>query len=83
MLSLLLSLCALILGYLFYGKLAEKIFGPDPAKPTPAVEKADGETEGKADAKPSARPAVSSVSPFSSAGAQAQAVLHEEKKENN
>ena len=42
MLSLLLSLCALILGYLFYGKLAEKIFGPDPAKPTPAVEKADG-----------------------------------------
>lgn len=51
--------------------------------PQSAVEKADGKTEGKADAKPSARPAVSSVSPFSSAGAQAQAVLHEEKKENN
>ena len=42
MLSLLLSLCALILGYVFYGKLAEKIFGPDPARPTPAIEKADG-----------------------------------------
>ena len=27
MVSLLISLCALILGYLFYGKLAEKIFG--------------------------------------------------------
>ena len=42
MLSLLLSLCALILGYLFYGKLAERIFGPDPARPTPALYKADG-----------------------------------------
>ena len=53
--------------------------------PQSAVEKADGETEKKAGeaAQPSARPAVSSVSPFSSAGAQAQAVAREEKKENN
>ena len=42
MLSLLISLCALVLGYLFYGKLAEKVFGPDPSRPTPAVSKADG-----------------------------------------
>ena len=42
MFSLLISLCALVLGYLCYGKLAEKIFGPDPARPTPAVSKADG-----------------------------------------
>ena len=42
MLSLLISLCALILGYLFYGKLAEKIFGPDPTRPTPAISRADG-----------------------------------------
>ena len=42
MVSLLISLCALILGYLFYGKLAEKIFGPDPLRPTPAQYRADG-----------------------------------------
>ena len=42
MLSLIISLCALVLGYLFYSRLAERIFGPDPARPTPAVSKADG-----------------------------------------
>ena len=42
MVSLLISLCALILGYLFYGRLAEKIFGPDPSRPTPAISRADG-----------------------------------------
>ena len=42
MVSLLISLCALLAGYFLYGRLAEKIFGPDPARPTPAVSKADG-----------------------------------------
>ena len=42
MLSLIISLCALVLGYLLYGRLAERIFGPDPSLPTPAVSKADG-----------------------------------------
>ena len=42
MFSLIISVCALVLGYMFYGRLAEKIFGPDPARPTPAVSKADG-----------------------------------------
>ncbi len=42
MISLLISLFALILGYLLYGKVAENIFGPDPNRTTPAVSKADG-----------------------------------------
>ena len=42
MISFLISLCALILGYLIYGKFVEKVFGPDPARTTPAVSKADG-----------------------------------------
>ena len=42
MYSFLLSLLALVLGYLLYGKFVEKIFGPDPARTTPAVSKADG-----------------------------------------
>ena len=33
---------ALVAGYFLYGRLVEKIFGPDPARPTPAVAKADG-----------------------------------------
>ena len=41
MISFALSLVALILGYLFYGRLVEKIFHPDDRK-TPAVAKADG-----------------------------------------
>ena len=42
MYSFILSLIALILGYILYGKFVEKVFGPDPARPTPAVTKADG-----------------------------------------
>ncbi len=41
MISFLLSLLALVLGYLFYGKFVERMFGPDD-RPTPAVAKADG-----------------------------------------
>ena len=42
MYSFLISLVALVLGYALYGKFVERIFGPDPARPTPAVTKADG-----------------------------------------
>ena len=42
MYSFLISLVALVLGYVLYGKFVERIFGPDPARPTPAVAKADG-----------------------------------------
>lgn len=41
MISFTLSLVALILGYLLYGKFVEHVFGPDD-RPTPAVAKADG-----------------------------------------
>ncbi len=41
MVSFILSLLALVLGYALYGKLVERIFGPDD-RPTPAVAKADG-----------------------------------------
>lgn len=41
MISFLLSLVALVLGYLFYGRFVEKVFGPDD-RVTPAVAKADG-----------------------------------------
>ena len=42
MISFILSLVALIVGYFFYGKFVEKVFGPDLERPTPAVSKADG-----------------------------------------
>ena len=42
MISLILSLVALILGYLLYGKFVEKVFGPDSSRQTPAISKADG-----------------------------------------
>ena len=42
MYSFLLSIVALVLGYIFYGAFVERMFGPDPKRPTPAVEKADG-----------------------------------------
>ena len=32
---------ALITGYCFYGRFVERVFGPDPNRPTPAVSKAD------------------------------------------
>ena len=41
MISFSLSLVALILGYLLYGRFIEKVFGPDD-RDTPAVAKADG-----------------------------------------
>ena len=41
MISFVLSFIALILGYLFYGRFVEKVFGPD-NRVTPAVDKADG-----------------------------------------
>ena len=42
MISFFLSVIALVLGYLFYGKFVERVFGPDPQRPTPAITKADG-----------------------------------------
>ncbi len=36
------AFAALILGYLFYGKFVDNVFGPDPNRVTPAIEKADG-----------------------------------------
>ena len=42
MISFLLSIAALILGYIIYGAFVDKVFGPDPKRVTPAVEKADG-----------------------------------------
>lgn len=41
MITFTLSLLALVIGYLVYGKFIERIFGPDD-RLTPAVEKADG-----------------------------------------
>ncbi len=41
MISFTLSLVALLLGYLFYGRFVERVFGPDD-RVTPAVAKADG-----------------------------------------
>ena len=42
MYSFILSLCALVLGYLIYGKFIERIFAPDPGRTTPAITKEDG-----------------------------------------
>ena len=42
MFSFLLSIVALVLGYVFYGAFVDRMFGPDPKRPTPAVTKADG-----------------------------------------
>ena len=42
MFSFIISIAALILGYIIYGKVVEKIFGPDPARATPAVAMQDG-----------------------------------------
>ena len=41
MISFTLSLVALVLGYLLYGRFVERVFGPD-NRVTPAVSKADG-----------------------------------------
>ena len=42
MYSFLISIVALVLGYIFYGAFVDRVFGPDPGRATPAVEKADG-----------------------------------------
>lgn len=40
--SFYIAFAALVLGYLFYGKFVEKVFGPDPNRVTPAIAKQDG-----------------------------------------
>lgn len=42
MLLFLLCVGLLILGYFTYGALIDRLFGPDPNRPTAAVTKADG-----------------------------------------
>jgi carbon starvation protein CstA len=42
MVSFIIGIIALILGYIIYGKLAEKIFGIKPDNPTPAMRISDG-----------------------------------------
>lgn len=41
MISFLISLVALVVGYMVYGRVVERVFGPDD-RPTPALSKADG-----------------------------------------
>ena len=43
MISFFISVAALILGYLLYGKFVERVFGPDPSRKTPAITKAEFE----------------------------------------
>ena len=42
MFSFLISVAALVVGYLLYGAFVDRMFGPDPKRETPAVSKADG-----------------------------------------
>lgn len=42
MITLILSIILLVAGYFLYGKLAERLFGVEPARPTPAITKQDG-----------------------------------------
>lgn len=42
MFSLIISIVAIVLGYMIYGKFVEKILGPNPDTVTPAVKNADG-----------------------------------------
>jgi len=42
MISFLLSILALVLGYLIYGKFVDHVFGPEPSRKTPAITKQDG-----------------------------------------
>ena len=42
MFSFIISIVVLIIGYLIYGRVVEKIFGADPARVTPAVSMQDG-----------------------------------------
>ena len=41
MISFLITVCALVVGYFVYGRFVERVFGPDD-RPTPAYTKADG-----------------------------------------
>lgn len=40
--SFIISLCALVIGYFTYGCLVDRVFGPDPARVTPAISRQDG-----------------------------------------
>ena len=42
MYSFIISLVALVLGYFFYGRFIDRIFGPDKNRETPAFLKTDG-----------------------------------------
>lgn len=42
MYSFIISIVALVVGYILYGKFVEKVFGADPKRLTPAITKADG-----------------------------------------
>ncbi len=42
MISFIIALAVLLAGYFIYGAIAERVFGTDPHRPTPAVAKADG-----------------------------------------
>ena len=42
MISFLISILALVLGYVLYGRFIDHVFGPDPKRKTPAITKADG-----------------------------------------
>ena len=42
MYSFIISIAALVCGYLVYGKLVERFFAPEDSRPTPAISKAEG-----------------------------------------
>lgn len=42
MYSFIISIVALVLGYIFYGRFVERVFGPNPRRITPAIAKEDG-----------------------------------------
>ena len=42
MISLIISIIALILGYMIYGKITERVFGIDTKRATPAIANPDG-----------------------------------------
>ena len=42
MISFSICLLALVVGYFVYGRVVERIFGPDPGRKTPALERPDG-----------------------------------------
>ena len=42
MITMIICIVLLILGYVFYGKFTEKVYGPDPMRKTPAYSKFDG-----------------------------------------